>query len=344
MNGNFQPKKVTFFNASFIYIYFKNIAVSNFPSFSESMSELFYDEKLSPVSVTIAGPKKNIKSWEKSIKQTFDETSWITTWFDTEAKDQTISGFFITTSGVSLVSLISDNFKCKLFDTTVARICFMGELISPLKKSSFEEEFNQVDQQIDKALTLCGLEQKHLLSQSFFIKTENQLPITKQLLEKRHLGYGLTHPAHSLVCNNQHQGSIVFDGMAIKPINGDNSKFNEEILKPKELGISVLHFAFQNSSYTQMFYSLPTINLNNSNFEINISELLNTISEWLNNNGLHWNRMYEGILFFSNETILKTFKKLCQDLKIPMSPLLFILREEQNTSALIELEMVFINE
>lgn len=344
MNTNIQQKKIPFFNTTLSYLFFKNIAVGDFQAFSESMNELFYNENCSPISVTICGSLKNYKSWAKAHQQTFEEINWITTWFHSTESEKHISGYFTAVAGTNLKSLVSDHFICKIFDTVDARFCYLGEARSSVKKVSVPEEWNQVQQTVNKAMQWCGLESKHLIKQQFLINNAITIP-GLQLLIESHLFSNGALPMQLMETENQHLTGILGAAFAIKP--------NQESAIP-ELQITTESIALLGEqacqitiSYQSMYY-FQLLNVSTqwqnkeATTEMQINQTLQTLSEWMENMALSWNQLCRGIAYFKDAEAMKIFKTLCKGRKIPLSNILTVSRTLKSKVPVLEFEIDFI--
>jgi len=344
MNNNILQKKIPFFNASLSYLYFKNIAASDFQEFSESLNELFYNENSSPISVFICGSLKNQKLWNKTHQQVFDEINWITTWFHSTETEKHVSGYFTVVGGTNLKSLVSDHFICKVFDTVDARFCYLGEVRSSAKKEPILEEWNQVQLTMNKAMQWCGLERTNLIKQQFLINNSVTIS-TIQSLTEPHLFSNSGVPMQLFETENQQLVAILGAAFAIKP--------NQEVAI-SELQISKDSIPLLGDEACQILISsqsmdyIQLLNVSNhfikkdSNSEVQINQMLQTISEWLESKALNWNQLCRGIAYFKDEEGIKTFKNLCKERKIPLSNILTVNRTLKSEVPVFAFEVDFV--
>lgn len=295
---NLVHKQLNFGEITFHHILFKNIEESNVQELTDNVASLLYDFKISLTYCFVCGDDKQMKKYAKATGNTFSDIDWPLTWIN-NPNQKTISGHYSGISGCTVKSISTASFKMKIADTKLLRFCRIGDISYSKKNKSSE-----LLESIETALTFSGCNKNDIIQS---LITYQELP------EKDQSGLADWFPAPPVFIEESGNGEKKLS-ISTEIISSTVSDANLESLNEGSI-------IKQESNRIVKLFNIPAIK---SVEDDDITRYFSDIAKRLEKEDLTWTDIKLGYLFAPDSKTIKKVKSVCKDLKVPLSPILFI--------------------
>jgi hypothetical protein len=334
MAVNISLKNIKLKDFSLHTITFKNVEEKELVTLYEMISDQLYEIQASLITAILIGDRSAARAVKKASKKVFDETNWPLLWIG-DQENKKFSGSFIAVSGVNMKTFCGKGFTTKYFETPKLKFGYVGDVVAEDLLAG-----DEVINMIYDALRLVGVGAEHIVHCWNFMESEI-LNSTK--------GEALL--------------TLSSEGNAVNTIIGSNNSYKKAgmisvlALQPKDASFKVTKYGVNENNSLLMegentkALFISGITENNNGDEVSndeavkceIEHCIAKVEEILRTTQLSWNDLFRGVAYFKNLNDAGIFKRICQEKKVPLAPIISVQVNYIQSKANFSLEADFVH-
>ncbi len=298
---NLSKREIKAGNITFAFFLFKNLPSNDIEELIEWMFGQTNVDQSVIINSIVWGHSSFMKNWLKGFDDAFDEANWPFLWVDRVDAKMEISGYFITISGTTIKTIVSDDFVTKNFDSPFGRVMTGGNFNAG-KGLSVNLQANKLTDNFQKALLFSGMASENIIETTLLIPTDSG-----------EVSFGI--PLSSVLVSPENK-NIQANILAISVLNDKSVTFLANDL------IHLTEFNVNNHSLTQVIlkYSIS----GDENIGTISQNLLSELEKHLLQKSIEWKNLLYAIIYCSNSEISKILISQIKEKKIPLSAIIII--------------------